>query len=492
MASSTPGPDEGDSSGSGFLRNSLLMFGGAAGSQLLTFLVMPLLTRLFPPEAIGVHALVVSASGALVVIATLRLDLALVLPEDDGVAARLWWLGFYQGVATSFVVVVVALVAGDWIAASLAPEVSSSAWVWLLAPMVLAAVVTQMGTGLATRRGKFHLVVASNLTIAGVFALVAVLIGYADPVDTGVVVARVTAVVAGCLVFLALVAACSRPGASWRPRDLDPRRLWREQRQFLVFNTPYSLVGGLTRDLPLYVFAIGGGAALTASYALARTITQAPTSLVSAALSSVFYREAALHLGTPRLKTLALTLSRWGLVLTMPGFAFVAVWGDELFALVFGQTWRTAGDFARLLAVPLWLALQNGWPQRLYEATGRQRISFTIQMCFDALHAVVVIGVYAGTGSAMLAVAAYAVTYSAFHITYLAVVFGLAGFGRRELWRVGSAAALGFAVVAALLGGARWWSPLGAVGDFVLAATAVVGLTAGLALLLRRRGAPTP
>lgn len=491
MAPSTSSPDHGDAPrGSSFLRSSLVMFGGAAGAQLLTFLVMPVLTRLFPPEAIGVYALVVSASAALVVIATLRLDLALVLPEDDGVAARLWWLGFYQGAATASVVVLVALLLRGEIAAALAPEVSSSAWVWLLAPMVLAATVTQLGIGLATRRGQFHLVMVSNLTIAGVFAVVAVSIGYLQPSDTGVVVGRVAGVVAGCLAFLALVARFSRARASWRPQALRPRRLWREQRQFLVFNTPYSLVGSVTRDIPLYVFAIGGGAAVAAAYALARTIMLAPTTLLSASLSSVFYREAARHLGTPRLRALALTLLRWGLFLSLPAFAFVVAWGDELFVLVFGDAWRSAGELARVLAVPMWLALQTGWPERLFEAARRQGVSFSLQMCFDSLHAVVVVATYAWTGSPVWTVVAFATTYSTFHLAYLTAVFKVTGFGLADLFRTVLAGAAGFVAVVAGLLAAREWLPLPTGTGLVAAAVAAAGLTALIATVgWRRRGA---
>lgn len=465
--------------GTRFLRSALMMLGGVAGAQIINLLAMPVVTRIFPPEALGVHALFVSAAASLTVLATLRLDLAVVLPREQSVAVRIWWLGFYQGLAAALLIGAVALVLGGWINASFAPGVSSAAWVWLLAPMVIASVVTQMGTGLATRQGRFDLVVLSNLATALVFASTAMAIGWLAPGDQGVVVARLSGQTAGCLSLIALAIVVCRRGGHWRPRLLRARELWREQRQFLVFNTPYSLVGALARDLPLYVFALGGGAALTASYALARTIMLAPTSLISGALSSVFYREASRHLGTPRLEALAIALSRWGLFLTIPGFAFVAVWGDELFALVFGDQWRAAGTFARLLAVPMWLALQTGWPERLFEASRRQGVSFTIQIGFDALHALVVTGTYFGTGNAVLAVGAYAVTYSTYHLVYLVAVFRVAGFDLSALRRIMVRAVGGFALVTGAFSAFRAWMPMGTQANF-FAAAVVAAVATGI------------
>lgn len=474
---------------SGFLHSALLMFGGVAGAQLITFLVMPVVTRLFSPSALGVQAVFISAAGTLTVLATLRLDLAIVLPKEDRVAARIWWLGFYQGLAAALLIGATALFAGGWIHDLFTPDVSSASWVWLLAPMLVASVVTQMGTGLATRQGRFELVVVSNMATALVFAAAAVSIGYLSPGDEGVVVSRLLGQTAGCVSLISVVLVLSRPGASWRMSPSRVREVWRDQRQFLVFNTPYSVVGGLARDFPLYVFAAGGGAALAAAYALARTVMLAPTTLISGALSSVFYREAAEHLGTPRLKELALALSRWGLLLPIPAFAFVAVWGDELFVLVFGAEWRTAGDFARILAVPLWLALQTGWPERLFEAARRQGVSFAIQMGFDALHAVVVVGVYFGSGSALWAVGAYAVTYSAYHVSYLVAVFGIAGFGHAELARVGAVAVLGFAGGAGVLGLGRGLLPLDTGVNFVVAAMVALLATGILVRVIAMSGA---
>lgn len=471
--------------GRGFTRDALVMVVGSVAAQGVIVLSMPILSRLYSPEAIGIQALFMSVAGLLTVLATLRLDLAVVLPRDPAKARSILSVGTYQAIFVAAMVGSAALVAAEHMGRSLSPEVASTAWIWMLAPMVIAMTIVQMGIGLATRAGKFGTIISANAVLNAVFVFVAIVIGVISSPDTGPVLGRLVGqLCAAGLMILALRLALSHLFKVRTFREV--REVWSQQRQFIFFNTPYSFIGATARDLPIYVFSIGGGAVVVASYALARTVVLAPISLVSSALSSVFYKEAAEHLGTPRLEGLALSLARAGLLVTIPSFALILVWGDQLFEMVFGAPWLNAGEFAQRLAVPLWLAFQTGWPQRLFEAAGRQRVSFVIQISFDALHAVVIIATYVLTGDALLAVGLYAVTLSLFHLTYLVAVSKIAGFDLAPLFRLLGTAFGGFAAVA--LGLVLMRATLGESGwsGISLSVTVAVLLTLGLGVFTAR------
>jgi O-antigen/teichoic acid export membrane protein len=164
-------------------------------------------------------------------------------------------------------------------------------------------------------------------------------------------------------------------------------------------------------------------------------VALAPTNLASAAMSRVFYREASLHWGSPRLTRLATALTGGGLLASLPLFAFLLVWGDNLFAICFGDRWNQAGEFAQVLAVPLWLALQNGWPERVFEVAGRQRVSFTLQMGSDAVQASVLVVAFTLTHDPLATISCYAVSYTAYQVAYLFTVYRIAKFPVRPLVR---------------------------------------------------------
>lgn len=474
----------------GFRRNAIVMVVGSAASQGLALAVMPVLTRIYPPEALGAQALFISAGAALTVVATLRFDLAVVLPREERSAMRLLALGLYQSLALAMAVVAVAVIASGELRRHFTPDVDSSTWVWLLGPLVLMSAALQLGQGMATRHGRFGHIVLSNVAVSAGFAVTATAIGVVSGSESGVVWGRALGQLAGVLALLYLGHLVLRQDAAPR-RSGGVLRQWREQRQFILFNTPYSLIGALSRDLPIYVFSLGGGAALAASYAVARTVTLAPTQLVSLALSRVFYREAALHLGEPRLERLALALTRGGLAASCVPFAFLLVWGDELFSFAFGDQWEGAGSFAQKLAVPLWLALQTGWPERLFEAARKQNVSFSLQMGFDALHATTIVTIFVATRDAQLTVAGYAVTFTLYQVTYLVAVYRVAGFDLRPLVRALAWATAAFSAVSLGMILLRVLSPGGPVITMLCSGGAALAVAVAL-LGLRRRGNGAP
>lgn len=440
-----------------FARSAVVMLVGSILAQGLAVAVLPILTRLYSPEAIGLQALFVSVSGVMVFVATMRLDLAVVLPQDPRTASRLVALVFFQAVVVGLLVLLLAA-PGLRVLREVVPGSPSQVWLCFLAPMILFGAIFWAGQSTATRQARFGMIVAANLCMSLTFVVSAVAIGILHPFDEGIVVSRLAGQMAG----VAALGALGMITLSFvrKPIAMGARELWRTYWQFPAFNTPYSLIALVSRDMPLYVFAATGGVGLAAAYALARTIMVAPISLASAALSRVFYREATIHWQTPRLERLATSLSRVGLVMSAPSFALMLCWGDEVFVLVFGDSWRTAGQFAQALAVPVWLALQNGWPERVFEIAQRQYVSFSIQLTFDLLNVSIIVGTYLTTRDPILTVALYAVSYTLFQLVYLAAVYRVAAFETALLLGNLMRGAAVFVLVAVPIGGARWIVPI--------------------------------
>jgi len=72
-----------------FLKNVATLMTGTVFAQALLVLLAPILTRLYDAESFGVFSLYTSIVGFLTVIACLRYERAIVLPEKDEDAANL-------------------------------------------------------------------------------------------------------------------------------------------------------------------------------------------------------------------------------------------------------------------------------------------------------------------------------------------------------------------------------------------------------------------
>ena len=72
-----------------FKGDVLRLVSGTGLAQLIGVLAAPILTRLYAPEAFGVAALFASITGILGVLACMRYELSIVLPDNDREAANL-------------------------------------------------------------------------------------------------------------------------------------------------------------------------------------------------------------------------------------------------------------------------------------------------------------------------------------------------------------------------------------------------------------------
>src|SRR5688572_4749065 len=137
-----------------FVKNARIMLIGFAVAQALPLLASPLLTRLFPPEAFGLQTLFVSATSVLLVLATLRLDLATVVAQDRDEALGIVSLAAIQAGGLGLILFALAVALAPLVAES-AGFSAGATWVWLVAPMVVALAAVQISTGLLTWLKRF-------------------------------------------------------------------------------------------------------------------------------------------------------------------------------------------------------------------------------------------------------------------------------------------------------------------------------------------------
>jgi hypothetical protein len=126
-----------------FARSVVALASGTAVAQLLLALAVPLLARLYTPADYGSVAVYSSTLTVLLVIASLRYELAIPLPEDHATAGSLLVLTFiFLGVTTALVSLLV-WVAGDaFVSAVKVPALLPYRW---LIPVALLGAGTYQG-----------------------------------------------------------------------------------------------------------------------------------------------------------------------------------------------------------------------------------------------------------------------------------------------------------------------------------------------------------
>jgi lipopolysaccharide exporter len=341
--------------GSSFRGDVLRLVSGTALAQLIVLAATPLLTRLFAPEAFGVAAMFMALTGVAGVVACLRYELAIVLPESDREAANLLALSLLTALVVSVVVLIVTWFFGplilQWLNMSeLVP------YLWLVPVYVLVHGVFLGLNYWNTRTKHFKRLAASRVAGSIATATGSLSVGFLGHATGGVMVA---AQVGG-----QAIAAAALGGQIWRSdrrfiySNLDWQEMFRglsRYRKFPLLSSWPALMNSLSWQLPALMLGVFFNPVVVGMYALGLRLFQTPMSLVSGAVSQVFYRHAAETKDTGQLPMVVGSLYRQLLSLVLVPCLVLMLIGQELFGFVFGSQWREAGLYAQILAP--WAAL---------------------------------------------------------------------------------------------------------------------------------------
>lgn len=338
-------------SSSSLLKNVMAVASGTAAGQVVVLAFSPLITRIYSPETFGLQGVFLSLISILSPAIALRYPMAIVVASDEAEAARLSRLAVMIAFGLSILLGFVLLFADTQILTLLGAE-ALGAMIWFL-PLALFCVALQdVADFRAARLGSFRLVAIVTVVQAFLTNLARVLGGLAAPV-AGTLVA-VTAIAPA--VQSALLTFGNRRRRTPVP-PMDPGEaltLLRRHRDFPLYRVPTDMMNAFAQVAPVLALSVLFSPAAAGLYALARSVVNLPLNVIGGAVGSVYYSRLAemSREGKPLLPTvLRATLAQFlvpGGALLLVSFAFPAI-----FALMFGEAWRPAGEFARWMA--LWV-----------------------------------------------------------------------------------------------------------------------------------------
>lgn len=344
-----------------FTANVLTLTGGSTLSHLILIAASPILTRLYGPEDFGLWALFISLTNIVGGIAAWRYEFAIMLAQEEQDAANL--LGLCLLILTFMCGLFYLLVAlfGRTIT-QLLNSPGLSPWLWLAPLTILLTGLFNSLNYWSTRKKKFQRVALAKVSLSmGTVGTQISAGAVSSPVAGGLITGQVIGQAVGTGILArqvwkadgkAICASLSRTGI------LD--QAWRHNKFPLLFMWS-TLANNLARQVPVWFIALSFGVQDTGFFSLAYRTIFLPITLIAQSVSQVFYQRSTelknLN-GSSYSFTKKLTLA----LILIPGLPFLVVmlWGPEIFALVFGENWVTAGKFAAILCPLAWASFVVG------------------------------------------------------------------------------------------------------------------------------------
>ena len=394
---------------SSFAGDVTKLVSGTAFAQAVSLLAAPIIAHLYAPEAWGVLAIFTSITGILGVIACLRYELAIMLPEKDEEAINL------LGVSLVFAILIALLTMpiiywgrGPILRWLNAPGLELYLW---LVPVMIFIHGVFLGLNYWNSRTRHF----GRLSIARVASSLTTTIGklgfgYGGYATAGTMIGATVAGQAFATTVLG--------GQTWR----DDRKLfyksirWREiltgikrYKKFPIYSSWSGLLNTTSWQLPVLMLGAFFTPTIVGFYALGFRILQIPMSLIGSAIGQVFHQRAAEAKMQGTLAPLVEGLIKRLLTICLFPMLMLTIIGRDLYIIVFGETWAEAGVYTQILSIWALVWFISSPLSTLYGVLEKQEQGLFLQLLIFITR-ILSIGIGAYCGSARLALLLFSVS----------------------------------------------------------------------------------
>ncbi|PMC15699.1 polysaccharide biosynthesis protein [Oligella urethralis] len=332
-----------------FARGVSVLVGGTVSAQALMILASPILTRLYSPEDFGLLAVYAGILGLFTVIASLRYELAIPLPEKDSEAANIAVLSLLIVIFFSIISAILILFWGADIAWLFGQPIMAR-YLWLLPVGVLAIGAYQVFNYWSVRTKSF-----GNIAKTRVRQSVAILVIQLSAFKLGalgLIVGQTTGQSVG-VISLARPALKTKHFKGWRWGGL--KRVAIRYKDFPIFSTWEGFLNATSWQAAPLLFAMLFSPTVAGFYALANRVLALPASLIGEAVGNVFFADAADAYREDKLAPLFESVYSKLVYIIMPVMLVLIIDAPRLFVFVFGERWEEAGKLAQWMSP--WLAV---------------------------------------------------------------------------------------------------------------------------------------
>jgi O-antigen/teichoic acid export membrane protein len=361
-----------------FRGDVLRLASGTAIAQAISILAAPVVARLYAPEAFGVAATFISISALLGVIACMRYELSIVLPESDREAANLVAVSVLAAMSVAAVIAFV-LWLGQESLVEILPVPAVAAFLWLI-PVVVVIQGLHLALNYWNSRIK-HFTRQSVAQVAGSVTTTSVQIGAGlSGYATGgsMIAANVGGQAAA--VTLLLAKALKHDGA-YLIRNIR----WRDMldgigrhRKFPIYSTWSGLLNTSSWQLQVLLLGAFFSPAIVGFYALGFRLLQMPMNLIGGAVSQVFLQRAGEARNAGTLAPLVEALFERLVMVSMFPMLILSIVGEQIYVVVFGNNWAEAGIYTQILSVWAFVWFVSSPLARLFFVLGKQEFSLAL------------------------------------------------------------------------------------------------------------------
>jgi len=320
---------------------------GTTVAQAIPILISPLLTRIYSPEDFGQLALFMSLASIFGSIVNGRYELAIMLPRKDEDAMNIFVLGL---VISSFIsiMLLILIVLFHYKIVLLLNNNQIGNYLYFIPVSVFLIGLFNSLSYYNSRKKYFKDIAKATIIKSLILSSIQIVIGFfyngALGLISGEVISRLSA---NGKLFLNMTKEKKIFHNISKIKIYALMKRYKNLPRFSVFAT---LANTSTFNIVNIYISMFFSLSLLGYYSLVQRVLGTPMSLIGTAISNVFFREATSEKQRTgvAIHTFLSTIKK-SILISLPLFIILFFTIETIFEIVFGEEWRVAGEYAKIL-----------------------------------------------------------------------------------------------------------------------------------------------
>ena len=335
---------------SDFIKNISKLVAGTAAAQAISFLAAPVITRLYTPSDIGAFTFLISVAGCIVIVSTLRYEMAIVLSKDRKDSINLASLSLTIALGFAVLIACVLFFSDLFNVFGFTKSLVYRRWIYLLPFLVFMMAAGNVFQLWFNDKREYKTLAYSKIISSGVNNSITLIIGFAGFGALGLWLGNFAGFLAIILFFIIIFRVRYREELSHIKISLQ-KSLARTYKYLPMANTPQVIVELVQLYGIIFLIQAFFSSEVLGWYSLSQRLLQAPMNLIGASICQVYFKEASekYALDGSIMGLLKKTI-RMSALVALPVLIVMLTIGPWLISFIFGLSWRESGVISRILA----------------------------------------------------------------------------------------------------------------------------------------------
>jgi len=333
-----------------FSRNVLTLMTGTTIAQTIPIAITPILTRIYTPEDFGVLALFIAISSIFGSIANARYDLAIILPKKDEDAINIFALGFLITSIISLILLLIIILFNEYLTNMLNNK-EIGIWLYFVPIAVFFMGLFNLLSYFNTRKKYYKDIANATIIKSIILAITQLFIGFIKNGASGLISGQILSQLFANMRLLKNI--IKNKVLISKIKKVKIIALMKRYKDFPKFSMWAILANNLSVHLINILISSFYGIVTLGFYSLVQKVLAIPSMFIGNSIGQVFFQQASeekQETGQVK-KIFNSTIKKiFPIGIVFFGILFIVI--EDLFAFIFGEEWRIAGEYAKI-TIPL-------------------------------------------------------------------------------------------------------------------------------------------